>query len=68
VGVLGTTYAVILGFMSYAVWTTFQEADINAETEANCLVSVFRVADGLPAAQRDEVHRLARQYADVVIR
>ncbi len=68
VGVLGTTYAVILGFMLYAVWTTFQEADINAETEANCLVSVFRVADGLPAAQRDEVHRLARQYADVVIR
>jgi hypothetical protein len=46
VGVLGTTYAVILGFMLYAVWTSYQEADINAETEANCLVSVFRVADG----------------------
>jgi Protein of unknown function (DUF4239) len=67
VGVLGTTYAVILGFMLYAVWTSFQEADINAETEANCLVSVFRAADGLPAAQRDQVHKLARQYADMVI-
>jgi hypothetical protein len=67
VGVLGTTYAVILGFMLYAVWTSFQEADINAETEANCLVSVYRVANGLPAAQRDEVHQLARQYADIVI-
>ena len=67
VGVLGTTYAVILGFMLYAVWTSFEEANINAETEANCLVSVYRVANGLPAAQRDEVHKLARQYADIVI-
>ena len=67
VGVLGTTYAVILGFMLYAVWTSFQDANVNAETEANCLVSVYRVANGLPAAQRDEVHQLARQYADIVI-
>jgi hypothetical protein len=67
VGVLGTTYAVILGFMLYAVWTSYQEADINAETEANCLVSVFRVADGLPAAQRDKVHELAREYVKIVI-
>lgn len=67
VGVLGTTYAVIMGFMLYAVWTSFQSADINAEAEANCLVSVFRLADGLPAAERDQVHQLARQYADVVI-
>jgi Protein of unknown function (DUF4239) len=67
VGVLGTIYAVIMGFMLYAVWTSYQEADINAEAEANCLVSVFRLADGLPAPQRDEVHQLARQYANIVI-
>ena len=67
VGVLGTTYAVILGFMLYAVWTSFQDANVNAETEANCLVSVFRAANGLPAEQRDQVHKLARQYVDIVI-
>jgi hypothetical protein len=67
VGVLGTTYAVILGFMLYAVWTSFQDANVNAETEANCLVSVYRAANGLPAEQRDQVHKLARQYVDVVI-
>jgi hypothetical protein len=67
VGVLGTTYAVILGFMLYAVWTSFQDANVNAETEANCLVSVYRVANGLPAEQRDQVHKLARQYVDIVI-
>jgi len=67
VSVLGTTYAVIIGFMLYAVWTTFQSAEINADNEANCLVNVFRLADGLPEAQRDQVHHLAREYVAVVL-
>ena len=67
VSVLGTTYAVIIGFMLYAVWTTLQSAEINADGEANCLVNVFRLADGLPAEQQIQVHKLARQYAEVVI-
>jgi lipid-A-disaccharide synthase-like uncharacterized protein len=67
VSVLGTTYAVIIGFMLYAVWTTLQSAEINADAEANCLVSAFRLADGLPTQQRLEVHRLARAYANAVI-
>jgi lipid-A-disaccharide synthase-like uncharacterized protein len=67
VSVLGTTYAVIIGFMLYAVWTTLQSAEINADAEANCLVNAFRLADGLPAQQRIEVHKLARDYANVVI-
>ena len=45
----------------------YQSAEINADAEANCLVSVFRLADGLPTAQRDQVHQLAREYARVVI-
>jgi hypothetical protein len=67
VSVLGTTYAVIVGFMLYAVWTTFQSAEINAEYEANCLVNVYRVADGLPGAQRVQVQQLTREYANTVI-
>ena len=67
VSVLGTTYAVIIGFMLYAVWTTLQSAEINADGEANCLVNVFRLADGLPAEQRIQVHKLVRQYAQAVI-
>jgi hypothetical protein len=67
VSVLGTTYAVIIGFMLYAVWTTLQSAEINADGEANCLVNVFRLADGLPPEQRVEVHKLAREYANAVI-
>ncbi len=67
VSVLGTTYAVIIGFMLFAVWTTFQSAEINADNEANCLVNVFRLADGLPVAQRAQVQQLAREYANDVI-
>jgi len=65
--VLGTTYAVILGFMLYAVWTEFGQAESNVEYEANDLVSVYWLADGLPDQQRAQLKNLARGYANVVI-
>jgi hypothetical protein len=64
---LGTTYAVILGFMLYAVWTTFGAADLNADLEADALVNVYRAAEGLPEPQGTQVRDLARTYADLVI-
>jgi len=66
-GILGTTYAVILGFMLYAVWTEFDNATQNVELEANGLVNVYRLADGLPEATRDEVQKLAKSYANLAI-
>jgi hypothetical protein len=67
ISVIGTTYAVIVGFMLYAVWTTFQAAEVNADNEANCLVNVFRLADGLPDAPRHQIHQLAREYVSAVL-
>ncbi len=64
---LGTTYAVILGFMLYAVWTTFGVAEVNVDLEANALVNVYRLAAGLPDPQRGELQSLARAYADATI-
>ena len=66
-GILGTTYAVILGFMLYAVWTDFDTATQNVEMEANSLTNLYRLADGLPDATRVEVQKLARTYAEKVI-
>jgi hypothetical protein len=66
-GILGTTYAVILGFMLYAVWTDFDTATQNVEMEANSLTNLYRLADGLPEASRVELQRLAREYAEKVI-
>ena len=65
--ILGTTYAVMLGFMLFTVWTDFGAADLNADNEANALANVYRLADGLPDPQRVQLETLARSYAATVI-
>ncbi len=65
--ILGTTNAVILGFMLYAVWNNYGAADLNADFEANALVNVYRLCDGLPATQQARLKSLARIYADTVV-
>ncbi len=65
--VLGTTYAVIIGFMLYAVWTNFGAAEVNTEQEANSLVNVFRFAGGLSTTQRDAIQKLTRDYASTMV-
>lgn len=65
--ILGTTYAVILGFMLYTVWTSFGEADLNVDFEANAVVDIYRLAVGLPEPQRTQLQALARSYVDNVI-
>lgn len=64
--VLGTTYAVTLGFMLYTDWTNFNAAYLNAELEANSLRNIYRLAAGLPQ-QRTEIENLAKAYADAVV-
>jgi hypothetical protein len=65
--ILGTTYAVILGFMLYAVWTNFGAADLNVDLEASSLRNLYRIAEGLPDQQRSELQNEARAYADAVV-
>ena len=65
--IVGTTYAVILGFMLYTVWTAYGEAQINVDLEANALRDLYRSADGLPEPQRTQLKHEARAYAAAVI-
>lgn len=65
--ILGTIYAVMIGFMLYAVWNNFQTAETNANNEANDLVNLYRAADGLPQVQRDQIQMFARNYVRSVI-
>ncbi len=67
VSVLGTTYAVIIGFMLFAVWTNFETAEADAEAEANCLVNLVRSSRGLPASQREQVGVLASEYVGIML-
>lgn len=65
--VLGTMYAVVLGFMLYAVWTNFELADGHAEAEANCLVNMVRSSQGLPDSERQQIEDLGREYVDQML-
>jgi Protein of unknown function (DUF4239) len=65
--ILGTTYAVILGFMLFTVWTDFGAAELNTDNEANSLANVYRLAAGLPEDERGQIQMLARYYANTVI-
>ncbi len=65
--ILGTTYAVILGFMLYAVWNNYGVANLNTDNEANALGNIYLLAEGLPAPQPAQMQALARSYADAVI-
>ncbi len=65
--ITGTTYAVILGFMLYTVWTDYGTADLNVDGEANSLVNVYRLAKGLPDPQRSQLQELTRAYADAIL-
>jgi hypothetical protein len=65
--IIGTTYAVILGFMLYTVWTDFGSANLNVDLEASALRNVYRLAEGLPEPQRVRLEAQARAYAEAVI-
>ena len=67
ISVLGTTYAVIVGFMMFAAWADFRTADQNAVAEASCLINLYWAASGLPAGQRDEMRKFAADYAEAMI-
>ena len=65
--VLGSIYAIILGFMLYTVWNNFQLAKQNVGSEANSLVNLSRLAPGLPVAERARVEAATEQYAEVMV-
>lgn len=67
IAILGTVYAVMIGFMLYAVWANFQTAETNADNEANALMNLYNLADGLPSASRDAIHIAASNYAAAAI-
>jgi hypothetical protein len=66
-GILGTTYGVILGFMLFTVWNDFRGAEVNANLEASSLLTVSRISAGLPLPERETIHALGLKYAEATI-
>lgn len=65
--ILGTTYAVILGFMLYTVWTAYGAAQLNVDLEANALRNLYRLSEALPDPQQAEFKNQVRSYASAVL-
>jgi len=66
-GVLGTTYGVILGFMLFTVWTDFRAAEVDVTLETASLLNVNRLAAGLPSPQRETMQELTVKYAEAAV-
>jgi hypothetical protein len=65
--VLGTAYAVVLGFMLYTAWTEYGAAELNVNLEASSLRTLFRLVEALPQPQRAQLEMQSRDYVDAVI-
>ena len=66
-GILGTIYAVILGFSVVVLWEQFHDAEGIADREASQLSDLHRLAQGLPAEQQSAFTRSLEKYCEVVI-
>jgi hypothetical protein len=64
---VGSIYAVLLAFVVYVVWGQFNETRSYVEREATLLADLYRISTGLPAASRDEIQKLLREYLDAVL-
>ena len=60
---LGAVYGIVLAFTLAQASSAFRDAEVNAEEEANCLVSVVRIGQALPAPTYGRLGQLARDYA-----
>lgn len=65
--VLGTLYAVLLGFVVVDAMNHLQEMRLNVEQEANSLANVFLAADGLPDHLKAKLHGYCDEYVKIVI-
>ncbi len=65
--VIGTLYAVILGFVVVVVWQGYTTASDVAVSEANALAKVYRLASGVSEPARSTIRRHISDYAQAVL-
>ena len=65
--VVGTLFAVLLGFMVANAMQRYEEARLMAQQEASAVANVFRAADGMPDKSRRMIQKACENYCDQVI-
>jgi len=66
-GILGTIYAVILGFSVVVLWEQFHDAEVIADREASQLAELHHLVQGLPAQQRHAFTESVKKYCKLVV-
>ncbi len=66
-GVVGTLFSVLLGFMVASAMDRYGDARMHDEQEASNVASVFRIARGLSDIDRPRIRMACREYVDDVI-
>ncbi len=66
-GVVGTLFSVLLGFMIASAMSKYQDAQMYGQLEASNVASVFRVARGMSDIDRPRLRQLCRDYVNDVI-
>ncbi len=65
--VVGTMYAVLLGLVVVDAMSRFQQGIAITEQEANSLADVFLLAESFPKEKQNNIQRLCRTYATLVV-
>ncbi len=65
--VIGTLYAVLLGFIVVDALSKFDRARVLVEEEANGVANVFFLADNFPPQERHKIHICCLRYIDAVV-
>jgi len=66
-GVVGTLFSVLLGFLVAGAMDRYTDAQMHAEQEANGVASIFRLARGLSDEDRPRLRQLCREYVNEVL-
>jgi hypothetical protein len=65
--ILGTMYAVVVGFVVVTLWTTFDRAEETTRQEAGALLDVYRNNTALSFRIATETQEAVRAYATIVV-
>lgn len=65
--VVGTLYAVLLGFVVVDAMQHTQELRVLVDQEASGLCNIYLCANGLPSDKKLQIQKTCKEYADVVV-
>jgi hypothetical protein len=63
VAIVGVLYAVVLGFLVISVWSSFDQAQRNADAETNAIADILYLTRALPDPERSRERLLLSAYA-----